>query len=154
MSRDTSCDNIQICNPVFSDTFTSNSYHNVGHIMIGGDFNTDLSRTESVHGISLNRMRAREPGNVHKTLSDFVVDYKYESESNFIRSFIDPYVTSENNICDGVESDSVLHDGDHLSGHFIVCHKVVVSVAPNTVDINTIVISLWHKLTTYVLRSS
>jgi len=42
-------DNIGIYNTMFNDLLDSNLCNNVDHMVIGGDFNTDLSRTQSAH---------------------------------------------------------------------------------------------------------
>ena len=49
-------DNIDIYNSVFNAIIDSNLCNNVDHILIGGDFNTDLSRTQSPHTVSLNNV--------------------------------------------------------------------------------------------------
>ena len=70
-------------NSVLNDIFDSNLCNNVYHILIGGDFNTDLSRTQSAHTISLSQICAREFMKYAQHLSQFSIDYMYESNSNF-----------------------------------------------------------------------
>ena len=62
--------------------FDSNLCNNVDHISIGGDFNTDLSPTQSAHAMSLN----------HKTFPDFLLIINMRISQFVCRSCIDYFV--------------------------------------------------------------
>ena len=69
---------------------------NIQSIICGGDFNTDLSRTRSLHTQSLTRFLENESFVLLDNIACFDVSYTYESTSNHARSIIDHFMVSFN----------------------------------------------------------
>jgi hypothetical protein len=96
---------------------------NADNIIIGGDFNTDLTRTNSRHTASLCNFIKDESLFPCVNLPLANIDYTFESKANNARSTVDHFLVSNNLIpritkCDGI------HEGDNLSDHVLVSLKM------------------------------
>ena len=92
---------------------------NVDYIICGGDFNTDLSRSGSLHTRALTKFVNEQGLSILDGSYDFSfhVDYTFESSANHSRSCIDHFVVSQNLlscIVDVHTNDSVDNLSDHL----------------------------------------
>jgi exonuclease III len=112
--------NIREYNSVLQEVSAILAANNATDIIIGGDLNTDLSRTGSAHTRALIHFLENENlicGKMHN-ISD--VDYTYESKISGARSLIDHFIVSES-VYNKIERYSVLHKGyctsDHSSLH-------------------------------------
>ncbi len=92
---------------------------NINNIFCGGDFNTDLSRTNSLHTKSLTSFVENEHLVLLDTLVGFDVEYSYESKATNSRSLLDHFIVSQNitNCVVGVKSDISV---DNLSDHCVI----------------------------------
>ena len=110
-------------NQILSDASAIAEKLGVDHVIYGGDFNTDFSRSTSLHTISLNRFISREvihepPGNI---------DYTYENVVSGDRSCIDHFFTTEN-LTSFVELYECAHDADNFSDHSPIFLRLGVPV--------------------------
>ncbi|ELU01739.1 hypothetical protein CAPTEDRAFT_217538 [Capitella teleta] len=82
-------------------------HHEIDHVIIGGDLNTDISRN--------------------------TVGFTYNNEATGAQSVLDHFIVSEN-LLGSIESYSCLHEGDNLSDHLPVCLNLDVkaSFAPQS----------------------
>ncbi|ELU17989.1 hypothetical protein CAPTEDRAFT_190211 [Capitella teleta] len=82
-------------------------HHEIDHVIIGGDLNTDISRN--------------------------TVGFTYNNEATGAQSVLDHFIVSEN-LFGSIESYSCLHEGDNLSDHLPVCLNLDVkaSFAPQS----------------------
>ena len=121
---------------------------NVDHIVIGGDFNTDLSRPHSLNTIMLNEFVQRESLQYCISLNLAQVDYTYESKATRNKSLIDHFIVS-NNLSSRVESYKVIHEGDNLSDHspIILGLAIPVDYTNNKTPQQCKSKSLWHRST-------
>ena len=89
-------------------------FSHIDHILIGGDFNTDVTRTQSIHTVSLNAYcLADDLSCCTRDLN--VTEFSYENSVGN-RSFLDHFLVSENMIR-SVTKLQVIHSGDNLSDH-------------------------------------
>ena len=139
-------DNNQAYHDVLHDIFDHEAASLVNNIIIGGDFNTDLSRSNSAHTRCLNSVCQHESMQCVRMLQICGVDYTYQSLINGQQSCLDHFVISQNMIS-SVINYSVQHDGDNLSDHEVVTLKLSLSF-DNIRDISAFVSKpLWHKAT-------
>ena len=92
------------------------SYDDVSYVIVGGDFNTDFSRTSSYHTMLL-----RNFCNEHSLIpcvetecSD--VNFTYMSDINNALSVLDHFIVSESFVS-SLMSYECIHDGDNVSDH-------------------------------------
>ncbi|ELT88223.1 hypothetical protein CAPTEDRAFT_192739 [Capitella teleta] len=85
------------------------------YVVLGGDFNTDFTRTNSQRVISLG-LFMHECNLKNCSLNAPHVDFTYVNDATGARSVIDHFLISENLIPNVVHFSS-LHDGDNLSDH-------------------------------------
>ena len=95
--------------------FFINDHPTIDYIVVGGDFNTDITRIVSPHTILLHEFCDRESLTMCVNHPSSNIDYTYESFSGS-RSTLDHFIVSHN-LSDSVLSYKVLHDGDNLSDH-------------------------------------
>ena len=106
-------------------------YGNIDYVIIGGDFNTDLNRTDSLHSQVLTEFVASE-GLSLCLLSDVAnVKYTYENESTCAESILDHFIISENLYETILEYRSV-HDGHNLSDHAPIMIKLDINMVKLT----------------------
>jgi len=87
----------------------------IDHVIIGGDFNTDMSRTQSPHTIALREFCEHEDLLMCASHDTSIIDYTYESHAGNT-STIDHFLVSHN-LWTSIISYEVLHHGDNLSDH-------------------------------------
>ena len=113
----------QMNDPDFGETLSAvqanMSLNDTSMVIIGGDFNTDFGRINSVHTEILSRFIADESliGGLDLPCAD--VNYTFESKANGSRSVIDHILFSQN-IGTCVEGYHVLHDCDNCSDHSLL----------------------------------
>ena len=100
---------------------------NTDVLIIGGDLNTDLVRSRSLHTKALNDFLDKECLKPVIRHSSNKVDYTYESKVSGERSTLDHFLISEN-LFDLVAHYTVKHDGDNLSDHSPVCLRLTIPV--------------------------
>ncbi len=138
--------NIDTYKSVFCDIFSASVCNDVDHIILGGDFNTDLTRIQSPHTQYLNYICEREniiPAQNHSICD---IDYTYESMSNNVRSCIDHFLVSES-LFNCIESYCVMHDGDNLSDHDVISIQLAISVKHTSIDVAQTCKLLWRNAT-------
>ena len=96
------------------------------YVIIGGDFNTDLRRTSSLHADKLLQYMQSECMLPLVNHDKSTVDYTYESKSNSVRSVLDHVIVSEN-LFNSVHTYDVIHDGCNLSDHSAVVASFNIS---------------------------
>ena len=99
---------------------------NISSNIIGKDFYTDLTRTESLHTKELN--------SVCNSLIPWLkcipnsINFTYESMVGGSQSLIDHFIFS-NRLVEFVSSVDVIHDGNNVSDHSIISIVVDISVS-------------------------
>ncbi|ESO92706.1 hypothetical protein LOTGIDRAFT_175652 [Lottia gigantea] len=88
------------------------------YIVVGGDFNTDLSRTTSYHTIRLKALCSSHTLDFAQKHDNSNVEYAFESKINGDKSSLDYFLFSENLGTNLIEFISI-HDGDNMSDHSI-----------------------------------
>ena len=139
-------DNMQSYISVFNDILHNHVCNKVDHIIIGGDLNTDLKRTTSLHTKHLLNVCDKESLKCAASHSNFNIDYTYESTINHIKSVIDHFIVSRD-IYDSIEQFVVQHDGDNLSDHDVISMQVPISVSFDSIDVEQVRKPLWRKAT-------
>ena len=90
--------------------------YNVDHVIVGGDLNTDVCRTRSLHTHCLNEFITNECMQLSTSHQSCTVDYTYESVVNGVQSVIDNFLLTDN-LYDGLVSVKAIHDIENLSDH-------------------------------------
>lgn len=90
--------------------------HNCDNIIIAGDLNTDLSRTNSLHTQALYRYVTNEGLLCCAELSLCDIEYTHMSKANGSKSHIDHFLVSEN-LAMLITDYGVAHEGDNMSDH-------------------------------------
>ena len=88
-------------------------------IVIGGDFNTDFSRTSSHNTQTLNEFIDNEELLQCDTLQYADIPYTFASKINGVRSYVDHSVVSDY-IYGNINLYETMDDGDNLSDHLPV----------------------------------
>jgi len=129
MPCDTEYDNCNndVYNEILLDMLKFANDDSIDFVMCGGDFNTDMIRTKSLHTNSLQAFMAREHFKLCDSHSCSSVDYTYESMANYVRSNIDHMIVSEN-MFEFVSDVKVIHDIDNLSDHSMLSVSLNISV--------------------------
>ena len=89
---------------------------NISHVIIGGDFNTDLTRSSSLHSVELADFMWHEHFVWWLDGSLSSVDFTYESKINGSRSTLDHFLVTAN-LKPLLLLKGVLHCADNLSDH-------------------------------------
>ena len=109
------------------DLILSRLHDEVNGIIIGGDFNVDLSRTKSMHTMIMSSFctdRDLSPCVLHPSS---VVDYTYRSRAPpFSAVTLDHFLVCDT-LRDEVVEYTVSHDGDNLSDHCPVLMRIDLS---------------------------
>jgi len=113
---------------------------NSSYIIVGGDFNTDFARNNSLHTQALTNFIDFENlfnGLAHTTSH---VEYTYESKSTGIRSTLDHFLVSHA-LYYKIFSYIPLHEGDNLSDHAplfsrCLCKRNTVTLTSNQLLLN------------------
>jgi len=142
----------EIYTEVFNDIFNNDICNRVNHIIIGGDFNTDLSRVKSSHTKSFIDSCSREGMKHILKHPKCNIDYTYMSMSNHHKSCIDHFIMSDN-LFESVEHCSVLHDGDNLSDHDVVSLQLTVNIVHDVINTEFVCKPLWWKATEHQLNA-
>ncbi len=127
-------DNVHEYCEVFQSVLQHSVVADVDCIIIGGDLNTDLTRSNSAHTTNLLAICDDENLSCVKWHPRCHVDYTYESLSNGQRSCLDHFIISEA-LYDHVIQCNVLHDGDNLSDHDVLSLHVDLTIDHNATDI-------------------
>ena len=88
-------ENLNVFNEVLNDVTSIADTLNVDRIVIGGDFNTDISRQNSWHTAALLRFVLEENLSLLNNLPCYEIDYTYESAIHGTRSTLDHFVVSQ-----------------------------------------------------------
>ncbi len=99
----------------------------IDFVLCGGDFNTDIIRSKSLHTRSLQAFMSQENFRLCDSHRFSSVDYTYESMSNSVRSNIDHVIVSEN-MFEFISDVKVVHDIDNLSDHSVLSVSFNISV--------------------------
>ena len=101
---------------------------NHDNIFIGGDFNTDFSRTASCYTNQLLNFCSDECLIPSPSIPNVNVDFTFESKINGARSWIDHFLPTEvmNNYNSWMK---VQHDVDNLSDHSPVMMNLIIAVS-------------------------
>jgi hypothetical protein len=110
--------NIEVYESVLHDVTTIALEHSADHLIIGGDLNTDLSRSHSLHTMSLKLFVSNEDlVIIDDSLGiPYNVDFTFESTTNASRSILDHFIVSHN-IVPHVMSIECNHDVNNSSDH-------------------------------------
>ena len=95
------------------------SKYDINCIVCGGDFNTDMSRTDSLHTKSMSSFISQEEFKMCISHNSCNIDYTYESIINGARSTLDHFIVTEN-MYGYITDVSVAHDVDNISDHSVV----------------------------------
>ena len=127
MPCDTARGNDNIYQSVLNEISLLIEKANCDQIIIGGDFNTDLSRLYSNHTTSLISFVEQENLNfgIHSSKCD--VKYSYVSKMNGLKSLIDHFIMSENTFSN-IKNIYAYDDGDNLSDHIVICMKLDIDM--------------------------
>ena len=119
----------------------------VDYVILGGDLNTDLSRVQSVHSVTLNGFCLRHDLKLCLNAQNANVDFTYCNEATGVHSVLDHIIISEN-LVSSVLSYVVLHDGDNLSDHHPVLLSLKLSPCKSQmVDATTVYRPSWPRAT-------
>jgi exonuclease III len=119
----------------------------IDNIIVGGDFNTDISRLRSLHTACLVDFAYHEDMKFCLDFPDCDITYTYESLANGSKSVIDHFIVSQN-IYSCISLYKSIHSGDNLSDHCPISLAVNISLERSTdVSINAERKVLWHKAT-------
>jgi hypothetical protein len=121
MPCDTESDrnNLVIFDEVLREITTLAATMNIDNVSRGCDFNTDLTRVNSLHTTSLVSFVQDEHFILLDSLPIFDVEYTYESMANNARSLIDHFMVSQNlavHVTD-ISTDACI---DNLSDHLVI----------------------------------
>ena len=121
MPCDTEYDNCN--NDVFNEVLQEMLKHanddSIDFVVCGGDFNTDIARTRSLHTKSIINFLDNDAFILCDSLDCSSVDYSYESMSNGSRSTIDHVIVSEN-MSDFITAVKTTHEIDNISDHAVM----------------------------------
>ena len=92
---------------------------NVDKIIIGGDFNADLSRAHSKNTQILQQFVSKETLKFGSSFSFATCDYTFESKATGCHSNVDHFLISEN-LQQSLSKYFVTHEGDNLSDHSLL----------------------------------
>lgn len=113
----------EFMNVLYEIDFVNAVRSDIDNVVIGGDFNTDLSRPHSLHSPALVEFcRSRSLALCCET-DKSTVDFSYVSDVSQRTSLIDHFVVSRN-LLPHVESVIAVHDGHNLSDHHPVFVKL------------------------------
>ena len=113
----------------------------VDFVIVGGDFNTDMTRSRSLHVNILQSFIERE---FLTMVDNEMADYTYESLTNGCRSMIDHFLVSENlssSVCDV----SIKHDVDNISDHSILSLSVNLEKIDLMINVENEAKLLWSR---------
>lgn len=108
--------NVEIFNDVLNEISSIASMYESDRIICAGDFNTDFSRTRSLHTRALSDFLSNEDLCSIHVLPGYSVDYTFESASDRTRSTLDHFFISEN-LRSSVVEITCHHDVDNFSDH-------------------------------------
>jgi hypothetical protein len=111
--------NLDLYREVLSDISDACNAHDVDYMIIGGDFNTDLRRTNSSNTQVLNSFVNDECLSYCISLDLSDVKYTYENDSTQTESTIDHFIVSDN-LTGYVLEYCSLHDANNMSDHAVV----------------------------------
>ena len=152
MPTDTVCDqqNYLEYTSVLQEIVNMRDNLNAQHLIIGGDFNTDPTRLNSLHTKGLNDVLHKNKLLSWLTSEFCTAKYSFESKINGSRSLLDHFVMSEMLFKQLYKADA-LHCGDNLSDHSAITISIDIPVEfvleneSNKYYINN-KCPLWHKM--------
>ena len=120
----------------FTDVLTEiecliNIHCDVDIVIVGGDFNTDVSRPMSLHRGPLTEFCARQALGMCLNVPSPQVDFTYVNSATGAKSVLDHFIVSHN-VFNCVSRYVVLHDGDNLSDHHPVQLELCIDVEYST----------------------
>lgn len=98
----------------------------ISNVIIGGDFNADLARTQSQSTRLLNKFVESEALVLGNLLSFSDCDYTFESKASGARSIVDHFLFSQT-MHHSIQQYFVSHDGDNLSDHSLLSAQLDVT---------------------------
>ena len=122
MPTDTCYDvaNNELFNDILNEIdFVNVSHENVQHVIIAGDYNTDLEREGSLHTESLLNFCESRNFRICKYFDVANVDFSYSNACMHVTSLIDHFVVSES-LVPSVTRYECIHHGHNLSDHCAV----------------------------------
>ncbi len=139
-------------NAILQEIYNMKESLDIEHIILGGDFNTDPHRLNSLHTTAFNAMLENQNLRSWTTSEFCTADFSFESKISGVRSLIDHFVLSERLFNEIVNAD-VIHLGDNLSDHCPISIRIDIPVSyilPN-MQLNSLrtVTPLWHKATDF-----
>ncbi|ELT90953.1 hypothetical protein CAPTEDRAFT_196351 [Capitella teleta] len=101
--------------------------HEIDIVVVCGDFNTDMTRPDSLHCDVLADFCTRQSLRMCTYSHITQVDFTYTNEATRSKSVLDHFIVSCN-VFDGIKRYNVLHDGNNLSDHHPVQLELYVDV--------------------------
>ena len=100
--------NLAEFNMILQEIINMSQVLDISNIVIGGDFNTDFTRTRSLHTASLSQfMQAESFSSWLYNYSD-IVDFTFESKINFATSLIDHFILTQNLLSSVIDGGSIM----------------------------------------------
>ena len=131
--------NLAIYNEVLQDLVNIVNNENIDYCLCGDDFNTDISRCNSLHTKALQDFMAKESFGLSSQID---IDYTYESASNRSTSIIDHFIMSDN-LLGSISNVHVKHHIDNTSDHSILCLSLAVNVQHAHVEVQNEAKLMW-----------
>ena len=103
-------------------------HNDVNHVLFGGDFNTDVSRLNSPHVMSLTQFCFENDLCTCLDIDRWGIEYTFVSGANGSRSLIDHFIVSQG-LVSGVMNYWCIEDGENLSDHLPVFVELNVDVS-------------------------
>ena len=111
--------NADLFRDVLTEVSTLSLKLNTDHVICAGDFNTDMSRHNSLHTQILCKFTDEESLVIPSLQDDFEIDYSFESKATGARSIVD-HILMTPNLFDFMQTYDVRHDGDNMSDHSVI----------------------------------
>jgi len=139
--------NFEEYNTILHEIINLCEHSNFSDVIVGGDFNTDTSRLDSLHTKALLDILDQGLYVSWLTCSQHSVDYLYESKINGSRSLIDHFIISKE-MSKSVISAKVIHNGANLSDHDAISISLDLHVEYLTQNKPTVpnISVLWDKV--------
>ena len=104
---------------------------NISSVIIGGDFNTDFDRVNSLHTKELNLLCTNFEYVPWINCVPNSVDFTFESKIDSSKSLIDHFILSKT-LAEQVVVVAALHSGDNLSDHSAISIKLDINTEHTT----------------------
>jgi len=143
-SNNVNQENSNTYSDVLLDIATVSASLGIDRILVGGDFNTDISRSASEHTKRLLSFIDEESLLLVDNFK--CIDYTYESKSNGCKSYLDHFLVTDN-VYTMLIDYFVRHDADNMSDHSIIVMEVGLDIEHSNsqnIDVEKL---LWHNAT-------